>query len=75
MHNIPETNASLGFSSDVYFERTGKIRERIIDCSREELIDLAFNYLGIIEKIHGMHENSVNEIENMLGYNEIMRPR
>lgn len=75
MYIIPQTEAKLGFSSDAYFDRTNKIRERIVDCSREELIDLSFHYLGIIEKMHGVFENQVSELYEILGYNELMKSR
>jgi hypothetical protein len=72
---IPETTSTLGFSCDVHFQRTGKIRERVVDCSREELIDYAFMLLDTLEKTHGMLENHVDKLEEMLGYNELMTPR
>lgn len=69
---IKPTEATLGFPSPAFFERTEIIRERIVDCSREELIDLAFHYLGILEKYQGIHELANRELEDLLGYNEPM---
>jgi hypothetical protein len=70
MIEIKETDLTLGFASPVFFDRTEKIRERIVDCSREELIDLAFFQLGMLEKFQGWCEKTNIELEGHLGYHE-----
>lgn len=70
MIEIKESDATLGFASPVFFERTEKIRERIVDCSREELIDLAFCQLGMLERFQGSCERMNLELEEHLGYHE-----
>lgn len=72
MIEIKPTEATLGFPSPFFFERTGKIRERVVDCTREELIDLSFHYIAILEKYQGIHELANRELEDLLGYNEPM---
>ena len=70
MIEIKESDATLGFASPVFFERTEKIRERVIDCSREELIDLVFNQLQMLERVQGWCEKTNLELEHHLGYHE-----
>lgn len=72
MIEIKETNSTTGFVVPAFFERTESYRERYVDCSREELIDLCFHQLGMLEKIQGILEVSNRDLENHLGYNETM---
>lgn len=67
-HTIKETTSSLGFVKPVQFERTGRLRERLVDCSREELIDLNFFYLELIEKVQGLNQNISEGLEESLGW-------
>jgi len=69
---IPSTTSTLGFASPTFFDRTERIRERIVDCSKEELVDLAFFYLGILEEVQGTSEKLNDKLELMLGYHESM---
>jgi len=70
MIEIKESDATLGFASPVFFERTDKIRERVVDCSREELIDLVFSQLGMLEEMQGFFERVNTKLEHHLGYHE-----
>jgi hypothetical protein len=70
MIKILETESTAGFASPVFFERTERIKERIVDCSREELIDLCFHQLGMLEKYQGFSERVNAELEEHLGYHE-----
>ena len=67
-HTIKETTSSLGFVRPVQFERTGRLRERLVDCSREELIDLNFYYLELLEKAQGIVQNLSDSMEESLGW-------
>jgi hypothetical protein len=62
------TEMKEGFASPVYFERTGKWRSRIIDCTREELIDLSFKHINELEKVDGMLEQMKEFTERALGW-------
>lgn len=73
MDNVKETSSTLGFAVPVFFERTERIRERIVDCNREELIDLSFHYLGKLEKIQGMLQATNDDLESFLGYHEQLK--
>lgn len=68
MVKVSPTNAYQGFVSPVFFDRTEQLRERIVDCTREELIDLSFHYLSILEGIQGATEKVNRELEENLGY-------
>lgn len=70
MITIPPTNSTLGFVSPVFFESSERIRERIVDCSKDELVELAFFYLGHLESIQGFMENKNQELEKILGYRD-----
>lgn len=70
MIEIKPTTSTLGFASPVLFERTDKIREKVVDCTREELVDLAFHQLEMLERIQGQLQTTNNELEDHLGYNE-----
>ena len=70
MVTIKETDATRGFAVPVFFERTEKLREKIVECTREELIDLAFAYLGKLESIQGSLQKHNNCLEEFLGYLE-----
>lgn len=72
MIKIEETEATIGFASTIFFERTEKIRERIVDCTREELIDLCFHQLGMLERYQGNSERINRELEEYLGYHEVL---
>jgi hypothetical protein len=72
MIKITETEATRGFVSPTFFERTEQIKERVVDCTREELIDLCFHYLGMLEKYQCFSENANRELEEHLGYYESM---
>ena len=72
MVTIPETTATLGFVNPVQFDRTDAIKERVVDCTREELIDLVFMQLGMLERFQGVMEGMNAELEDFLGYNEPM---
>ena len=73
MIEIPPTDSTNGFSSSVFFERTDKIRDRIVDCTREELIDLAFFQLQMLEEVQGASEALNFKLEKHLGYYEDLR--
>ena len=68
MIHIKETEGGHGFASEVYFERTGKIRNRVQDCTREELIDLNYNYIALLEKTQGKLQKESEELEIELGW-------
>ncbi len=70
MITIQPSEATQGFASSVFFERTEKIRERVVDCTREELIDLVFHNLGMLEEMQGQHEQWNARLEEHLGYYE-----
>lgn len=72
MIEIAETTSTRGFTSDVFFERTEKIRERVVDCTREELVDLVFHQLSMLEKIQARTEKMNDDLEKHLGYHERM---
>jgi len=72
MVEIPITEATLGFALPVFFIRTERIVERIADCSREELMDLSFFYLGILEEVQGSSERLNDRLESVMGYQESM---
>lgn len=67
-HEIKETTSSLGFVRPVQFMRTGRLRDRLVDCSREELIDLNFHYLELLEKAQGIVQNLSDSMEESLGW-------
>lgn len=62
MLNIPETESSLGIVRPVFFERSGAIREKVIDMTREELIDFVFFQREALDGIHA----SVGKISDVL---------
>jgi hypothetical protein len=70
MVKIPETTSNLGFVKPFYFVRDGVFRERIVDCSREQLIDLSFHFLGLLEKEQGIHQRESEKLEKALGWCE-----
>jgi len=72
MVEIPPTTSILGFAVPVFFVRTERIVERIVDCSREELVDLAFFYLGVLEEVQGSSERLNDRLESIMGYQEHM---
>jgi len=72
MIEIPESTATLGLAVPVFFERTERIRERIVDCTKEELVDIAFYYLGVLEEVQGASEKLNDRLETILGYQESM---
>jgi len=72
MVEIPPTNSTLGFAVPVFFIRTERIVERIVDCSREELIDLSFFYLNVLEEVQGASERLNDRLESIMGYQESM---
>jgi hypothetical protein len=73
MIEISQTDLENGFVAPTYFERTEKIRERIVDCTREELIDLAFFQLQMLERFQGNCERINQELEEHLGYYEPLK--
>ncbi len=70
MITIPQTEATVGFVAPVFFDSSERLRERIVDCTREELIELAFFQQGMLEKFQGVTEGINLELENFLGYHE-----
>lgn len=70
MLTVTATECTDGFVVPVYFERTERFRERIVDCSREELTDLAFCYLNKLEQLQGLHQKTSLCLEEYLGYLE-----
>lgn len=72
MIEIPITEATLGFATPIFFERTERIVERVVDCTREELVDTVFFYLKILEEVQGSSERLNDRLETILGYRESM---
>jgi len=70
MLNIEPTEVKRSFVSPVMFERTGNVRDRIVDCSREELIDYNAHLVDLLQKIQGQTERMNRDIEDALGWNE-----
>lgn len=70
MITVEETESTLGFIRPVHFARTGKIRERVVDCSREELIDLVFRQINMLERAQGYAQHSSEMLEKELGWQE-----
>ena len=62
MLNIPETTSTLGIIRPVFFERSGAIRESVIEMSREELIDFVFFQREALDGIHA----SIGRISDVL---------
>lgn len=75
MLTIPETTSENGFVVPAFFDRTERFRDRIVDCNREELIDLSFALLGQLEHIQGMMQKENDQLENWLGYHEPLTGR
>lgn len=66
MIEIKQHEGEIGIMSSFFFERTDNIRERIVDCSREELMDLAFSLVEVLEKqIH-----NAEQAERILGWRQ-----
>jgi len=72
MVEIPPTESTLGFPVPFFFLRTERFVERIIDCTREELIDLNFYYLNMLEEFQGVTERINDRLESTIGFNESM---
>lgn len=72
MITIPESDSTIGFASSVFFDRSENIRERVVDCTREELIDLVFFQLGMLESMQGQFEQWNLKLEEHLGYHETL---
>jgi len=66
---IKVSDMKEGFGAPVYFERTGNWRKRVVDCTREELIDYVFDRIGRMDEIDGLFEAVHEKLENALGYN------
>ena len=70
MITINPSEATQGFASPVFFERTERLRDRVVDCTREELIDLVFHQLSMLESMQGQFEQWNATLEDHLGYHE-----
>lgn len=70
MIEIKSSESTLGFPVPYFFDRTERYVERLVDCTREELIDLNFFYLDLLEKTQGMTEKLNQVLEESIGYNE-----
>lgn len=72
MITIPESN-TIRFPTDWYFERTERVREKIQDLSREELIDLTAHLMNHFSKIQGSMEQINLQMEEILGWHDPMK--
>lgn len=70
MITIPPTQSTTGLVSATYMERTERIVERVVDMTREELVDFVFYQMNMLEKFQGVCEKMNQELESHLGYNE-----
>lgn len=69
MITIPEIEG-VRFPTDWFFERTGKVREKIEDCTREELMDLTSYLMTKFSAIQGKTEAINLEMEEILGWHD-----
>lgn len=68
--HIPATEATFGFVKNFHFERTGEVREKVVECNREELIDLVFYLIKATDDIRGDAENIQSTLDKKLGWTE-----
>lgn len=64
MVNIDEQQDDHTFASPFMFERTERTRNKLSECSPDELYDLNLYLLSKLEKIHGRMESTKREIEH-----------
>lgn len=72
MVEIKPTESTRVFASPVLFERTGNIREKLVECSREELIDYSAACHEMLEAFQGQSERTNRELELFLGWMETL---
>lgn len=72
MIEIKQSESTQGFVATVFFERTERLRDRVVDCNIEELRDLVFHQLNMLERVQSISEAINRELEQHLGYNEPM---
>ena len=75
MLTVKATTCETGFVVPTFFERSERFRERIVDCNKEELVDLAFAYLNKLEQLQGLHQKTSDCLEEYLGYCEPLTGR
>jgi hypothetical protein len=70
MITIQPTDIVNSFASPVLFNRTGNIRDKISQCSREELLDYSIYLVCHLEKYQAYSERTNRDLEDILGWNE-----
>lgn len=72
MIEIPEIE-KVRFPTDWFFQRTEKVREKIEDCTREELIDLTSYLMTKFSEVQGKTEAINLEMEEILGWHDPLK--
>lgn len=67
-----QESGTIRFPTDWFFVRTDRLRSKIEDCSREELIDLTSHLMTEFTKIQGDMETVNLRMENVLGFHDPM---
>jgi hypothetical protein len=70
MIHVNEVDSPSGVATDIYFERTGKIRENLKDCTRDELQDLATYFINSLEDVLMHQEKAQGGMEKILGWRQ-----
>lgn len=70
MITIAEFESPSNLAADMFFDRTERLRSKISECSREELLDLVTHLINKAEVAQSKLENLSQEFEEMLGYHD-----
>ena len=68
IREIPESQTFTGITDSLYFERTGKIREKIGELSKEEALDYIMFLIGELDTVDSLLEKVQSTINKATGY-------
>lgn len=68
IRTIPEVNTFTGIIDNLYFERTGNLREKVGELSKEELLDFTMYLIAGLDELDTQLEKVQSILNKATGY-------